>query len=94
MYAVRGAGSISSRGVWCETRKIIFQGSQPRGFQGSRSGVLGLTHQVSRRVFIKDPGNNPHICFGKNGEEDWPGISRMDHECLEVRFSPDLVGSM
>ena len=35
-------------GAWCETRKIIFQGSQPRGFQGSRSGVLGLMHQISR----------------------------------------------
>ncbi len=35
--------------AWCETRKIIFQGSQPRGFQVSWSGVLGLMHQVPRR---------------------------------------------
>ncbi len=41
-------------GAWCETRKIIFQGSQPRRFQGSRSGVLGLMHQVSR-------GPSPHL---------------------------------
>ncbi len=45
-------------GAWRETRKIIFQGSPPRGFQGPRSGVLGLMHQVSRRVFIKDPGGS------------------------------------
>jgi hypothetical protein len=34
-------------GAWCETQKTMFQGPQPRGFQGSRSGVLGLMHQVS-----------------------------------------------
>ncbi len=52
----------SSLEAWCETRKIIFQGSQPPGFQVSWSGVLGLMHQVSRSpiTFLKtenfDPG--------------------------------------
>jgi len=38
--------------AWCETRKIIFQGSQPRGFQVSWSGVLGLMHQVPRATIL------------------------------------------
>ena len=47
--AVRIDGiALSDLEAWCETRKIIFQGSQPRGFQVSWSGVLGLMHQVPR----------------------------------------------
>jgi len=35
-------------GDWCETRHTVFRTWQPCGFQGSRSVLLGLMHQLSR----------------------------------------------
>jgi len=39
-------------GDWCETRQTVFRTWQPCGFQGSRSVLLGLMHQLSRRLGV------------------------------------------
>jgi len=51
-WSVPRNSSSNILGDWCETRQTVFRTWQPCGFQGSRSVLLGLMHQLSSTLWF------------------------------------------